>query len=230
MSIQRAASRLGRALLYLPKTIYINFRCLPAKQAMKLPIVLMGKTKTFGLKRNAIQINTNPRFAMINFGSQNTAKKGILTGKKTTIYIEDGGTIVFDGEASIGRGSSLCASGGMITIGNKFSCNANCFIYCQNRITIGEDVLLGWNINIRDNDGHPLTDENGLIINPSKEIIIGNCVWIASYVDILKGVSLPDGTVVGTRSLVTHSVDKKNTLIAGIPAKIIKEQIFWKHR
>ena len=229
MSIHRTVSRLGRALLYLPKTIYINFRCLPAKQAMKLPIVLMGKTKTVGLKRNMIQINASPRFAMINFGSQNTSKKGILTGNNTTIYIENGGRIIFNGEASIGRGSSLCASGGTMTIGNKFSCNSNCFLYCQNRISIGEDVLLGWNINIRDNDGHPLYNNEGVEINPPKPIQLGNHVWIGSYVDILKGVTIQNGTIIATRSLVTKDNLEPNVIIAGSPARIIKREIYWNH-
>ena len=43
----------------------------------------------------------------------------------------------------------------------------------------------------------------------------------------MKGVSLADGIIVGTRSLVTKSIDKENTLIVGTPAKVIKENIEW---
>ena len=44
---------------------------------------------------------------------------------------------------------------------------------------------------------------------------------------ILKGVNLPNGTIVGTCSLVNKKFEKENTLIAGTPARIIKENVAW---
>ena len=229
MKISRIVSRVARGIWYFPKTLYVNFRCLPLKQALKLPIIMMGSTRLIGIKKGSIYIDSEASFGMINIGSQNTAKRGILTGKKSSLIVENEGQIIFKGSASIGRGSSLCASGGKIVFGDKFSCNVNCFFYCNTVVTFGEDVLLGWNINVRDNDGHPLIDNDGNIINEPKPIWLKDHVWVASYVDIMKGVTLEEGTIVGTRSLVTKSNIEQNTIIAGIPARVIKHQIFWKH-
>lgn len=44
---------------------------------------------------------------------------------------------------------------------------------------------------------------------------IGNHVWIASHVDILKGCFVPDGCVLGFKSLVTSKFNDENCIIAG---------------
>lgn len=47
-------------------------------------------------------------------------------------------------------------------------------------------------------------------------------VWIGSNATILPGVNIGNGTVIGAGSVVTKDVPK-NTVFAGIPAKLIKE-------
>ena len=42
-----------------------------------------------------------------------------------------------------------------------------------------------------------------------------------------KGVVIPSNSVVGTNALVTKKFDKENIIIAGTPAKIIKQDIIW---
>ena len=54
-------------------------------------------------------------------------------------------------------------------------------------------------------------------------------MWIASFVDILKGVVIPDGCVIGYRSCLTGLYTSKNSLIAGYPAREIQGNIEWKH-
>ena len=81
---------------------------------------------------------------------------------------------------------------------------------------------------IRASDGHTLIDKNtGIPINPPKNIIIGNNVWIASRCTILKGAVIPDGSMVAACALVNKKFDNENIILAGIPAKIIKENILW---
>ena len=226
MSLKRTISRTARGVFYFPKTLYLNYRCLPFKDAVKLPFIVMGSTSLCGIKKKNIKIEGTVHTGMIRVAAQKTSKRGLPVNRKTSIIVDNGGSITFCGDTSIGAGTSVCAHGGKIRLGNKFSCNINCFLYSMESIETGSDVLLGWNINIRDNDGHPLY-QNGEIINPNKGVRLGDRVWIASYVDIMKGVCLADGTAVGTRSLVTKSFPQPNTLIAGSPAKIIKEDIIW---
>ena len=81
--------------------------------------------------------------------------------------------------------------------------------------------------NVADTKIDKLMYFDGNIINPNKPICIGNSVWIASHVDILKGSSIPDGCVLGFKSLLTSKFKDENCIIAGIPAKILKKDIHW---
>ncbi len=50
----------------------------------------------------------------------------------------------------------------------------------------------------------------------------GNNVWIGSNATILPGVTIGDGAIIGANAVVTKDV-KENTIVAGVPAKLIKE-------
>lgn len=56
-----------------------------------------------------------------------------------------------------------------------------------------------------------------------KDVIIGNKCWIGMNVVILPGVELGENTIVGAGSVVTKSFPDGNVVIAGNPAKIIRE-------
>jgi len=55
------------------------------------------------------------------------------------------------------------------------------------------------------------------IVSPIK---IGDDVWIGSHVTILRGVTIENGAVIGTKSVVNKNIGK-NEVFAGIPAKKI---------
>ena len=54
------------------------------------------------------------------------------------------------------------------------------------------------------------------------EVEIGNNVWIGDKATILAGVVIGDNVIVAANSVVTKSVPS-NTIVAGSPAKIIKQ-------
>ena len=63
--------------------------------------------------------------------------------------------------------------------------------------------------------------------NKTKPIFIGDHVWIGANSTILKGVSIGDGAIVAAGAVVTKDV-KPNTIVAGCPAKEIKEIKEWR--
>lgn len=66
--------------------------------------------------------------------------------------------------------------------------------------------------------------ENARIINhmhENSELIIGNDVWIGAKVNILPGVKIGDGAVIGANSVVTKNVPPYS-IVAGNPARIIR--------
>lgn len=73
-----------------------------------------------------------------------------------------------------------------------------------------------------DRDYHKLNNDT----EKTSPIHIGNHCWIGCNCIVLKGVTIGDGAVVAAGSVVTKNIPP-NTLVAGNPAKIIKENVSW---
>lgn len=220
-------AKLFTVLISIPKTIFFNFRVLPFKDAIKLPFFISYNTQIGEVHRGVILINQKLSIFMIRIGIGGT--KGVCANRKGYISFGKNAKIIFDGFSGFSEGSSIRVDKGTLMFGANFSANKNFFISCSESISIGDNVLIGWNVNIRDSDGHvvyPL-DEAKYTSNMSGSVEIGNNVWLAANVDILKGVEIPSDCVVGYNSCVTKKFKENNCLIAGYPAKIIKHKVAW---
>ena len=221
---------LCKLILSIPKTVLFNFRAFPVNIAMKLPIFIAYNVKTEGYFRDRIIINGDISKFMIRINI-NEGSAGINNNLKSNAFfkLSKNSKMIFNGKATFSRGISIRIEGGKIEFGKNFECNRNCCLACNDNIQFGDDVLIGWNVNFRDNDGHKLYDmDKGELTNSNRSIKIGNQVWIASYVDILKGSNIKDNCVVGYRSCVIKEFNESNCVIAGYPAKIVKRNIEWK--
>ena len=97
----------------------------------------------------------------------------------------------------------------------------------NSRIIIGEDCMFSHHINVRTSDSHPIYDNTtGKRSNSAKNVFIGNHVWVTPECIIHKGCSIGDGTIIATRSIVTKDIPEK-VLAAGMPAKVVRQNIFW---
>lgn len=103
--------------------------------------------------------------------------------------------------------------------------NFNSNISCYESIKIGKNVYIGEGATIRDSDNH-LVVYDGYVM--TKPIVICDNVWIGLNATILKGVTIGEGAVVAAGAVVTKDVPP-NTMVAGVPAKVIKTNINWKN-
>ena len=95
-------------------------------------------------------------------------------------------------------------------------------------ITIGHDCMLSKNIIFRNGDSHAIFDkESGIRLNKPGSISIGDHVWIGQDVLLLKNSSIPSGSVIGAKSLVTKAFNDECSILAGNPAKIVRSNILW---
>lgn len=95
-------------------------------------------------------------------------------------------------------------------------------------LTIGNDCLMSSDIYITTTDSHSIMDiKSGQRINPSKDICISDHVWIGHRVTIGNGVSIAADCIIGGSSYVTKSISKPHIIVAGVPAKVIKENVTW---
>lgn len=126
----------------------------------------------------------------------------------------------------VGYGSYIqVGENAKLKIGDSFV-NREVKIICNKSITIGDDCIIAMGTVIRDNDGG-----NHQIFAPdyenAKPIVIGDHVWLGENVMVLKGVTIGEGAIVAASSLVVKDVPP-HTLVAGSPARVIKENVSWK--
>ena len=107
-----------------------------------------------------------------------------------------------------------------ITLGKRVFINSGCCFQDQGGIEIGDDVLIGQQVVIATLN-HDLSPEKRGNMMP-KPVKIGNKVWIGAHATILAGVTIGDNSVVAAGAVVTKNVPP-NTVVAGVPAKVIKE-------
>lgn len=106
-------------------------------------------------------------------------------------------------------------------LGENFYSNYNLIILDVSIVKIGDNVMCGPNVSIL-TPSHPIDPtlryeylENAL------PITIGNGVWLGGGCTILGGVTVGDGSVVAAGAVVNKDVPP-NTVVAGVPAKVIK--------
>jgi acetyltransferase-like isoleucine patch superfamily enzyme len=90
-------------------------------------------------------------------------------------------------------------------------------IACAKRIQIGNNVRCGANTLINDTDWHG----DDLRTGPDKMVIIQDNVWIGANVSVLKGVTIGEGSLVATGSIVTQPIPK-HSVAGGVPTKLIR--------
>ena len=207
------------------KTFYINYVSLNLFDALKIPIIVFYKTKIKSLK-GKIQINSSIKHSMIKLG-----RCDVNGWEKQTTTINVDGILIFNGKATIGRGSLLdIKNTGCLELGNRFRITAGTSIICEKSISIGDEFLSSWDNLIMDSDHHKIFDNENVLINPPTPIIIGNHVWIGCRNTLLKGCSIPNNSVVASGSVLTKKFSEESTIIGGIGknSQILKQNILWK--
>lgn len=123
-------------------------------------------------------------------------------------YKESNEFLTFDPDAIIEIGAGTRINGAMIQ--------------SKTKISIGENCLIG-SCHLMDTDFHSIYADkrNDPHFIKSKEIKVGNKVWLAGQSAILKGVTIGDEAVIGFRAVVTKDIPAK-TVAAGNPAQIVK--------
>ena len=106
-----------------------------------------------------------------------------------------------------------------ITLGKGVFINEGCCFQDQGGIEIGDDVLIGQQVVIATLN-HDLAPNKRANMIPAP-VKIGNNVWIGAHATILAGVTIGDNAVVAAGAVVTKDVPA-NTVVAGVPAKVIK--------
>lgn len=211
------------------KTLYFNFRVLPFRQAVHVPIYLYPRVELVGIYRGCIRFvdEKNIYGGMISIGYN---KYPVTPSKKTytLLRFETKGKLLLGSEVVIKNGCVICVyKKAVLEIGKNFYCNSNTSIYSKSSVLIGDNCSFGWNCQIYDSNFHFMYDESKHSISKCHgNVVIGNNVWIANSCVVSKNAVIPPFSVVanGTRSLVNKnfsSIESFGNVFAGVPAKVV---------
>ena len=109
--------------------------------------------------------------------------------------------------------------GAVIEIGAGTFVNHRTELVAHERVRIGRDCLLAWDVLVLDSDSHAV--DGGTVTAP---VTVGDRVWIGCRATVLKGVTIGDGAVVAAGAVVVHDVPAR-ALVAGNPARVVREYV-----
>lgn len=204
------------------KTIWFNFKALPAKQAFHLPFHIAYNVSI--IRVGKIELQCKPSFGLIKIGTirLNT------DARKEPIVISNKGTIVFTGVAKIHMGAKINVRSGFLTFGDYASIGSCTKIVCMKNINIGNNVRISWNCQVFDTDFHFLHNiEKDTYYQRIKPITIEDSVFVGNGTTIGKGTYLTKGSVVSCCSKVSSDFRSEgpNLLIMGMPAIAVKHGV-----
>ena len=172
-------------------------------------------------------------------------KKGVVLGHNPNIQGTIGLELYSGGKFVIGD-SFTCQSGlmtnplgsninsyfrigpnGKLLIGNHVGMSSTS-VWCNNSITIEDNVMIGARCLICDTDCHSM--DALLRMNPKTDacnakdapIVIKKNAFIGACSIVFKGITIGENSVIGVGSVVTSSIPD-NEIWAGNPAKFIKK-------
>jgi acetyltransferase-like isoleucine patch superfamily enzyme len=114
-----------------------------------------------------------------------------------------------------------------LIVGNNIDISYMTTIAVGRRVVIGNNVRIAGQCLLAGYPGHPLDAHERAIGLPETEdqvgdIILEDDVWLSTGVSVLAGITIGQGTIVATGSVVTHDLPSM-VLAGGIPAKVIRQ-------
>ncbi len=195
----------------------------------KAVMIIRGFLKFFRF-RHFILVGSNTRFyckSLVIFnGTINIDRYCIINALSTN-------GIIFGKNVSIGKYTTIECSGtlknlgkGMI-VGNNVGLGTHGFFGCAGGITIGDDTIFGNFVSMHSENHNSDNLEIPIRLQGVTRlgIKIGNNCWIGAKATILDGANVGDGCIVAAGAVVIKGEYEANSIIAGVPAKIIKKRV-----
>lgn len=185
----------------------------------------------FGFDRTQVQLGRGVRLQKLKCLQAEKPYAKILIGDHSIVY--ENAEISSYEKAQVEFGE--CAVLGDLRIASRYG------------VKIGRRFVSSWNVFIQDYDPHPTRpEERARQIEaicagfrpryastpfqesfpwqpPGEAIEIGDDVWVGANSTILKGAKIGNGCIIATGSVVLGGVYPDRSLIAGNPARVIKE-------
>lgn len=225
--IRRGESPLARALKRLAKLVLSpsSFR-LPRFLAPPLRVMYEGHFFVIVIWHSLVsRLYANPLFQARcqSVGRNLVVDRLPFVNGHTQIFIGD--DVHIGGDVSISSGRFL--DNPKLSIGDRSVINWRTTITVNREVIIEEDVLISYDCQIADSDGHSrFADQRAAHAPPAlrdiRPIRICRNAWIGNGSQIMKGVTIGEGAVIGAKSVVISDIPPYS-LALGNPAEVYME-------
>lgn len=218
-------ARLNQPWLSIWRTIYFNFRILPFKEAIKLPVFIYGHVHLFGLNGKIKFENTPIKRGMVKIG-YNADSFGLSDHSGFIQLSSKLATLVFEGPASISVNTKIRVCAGELRFGKYVYIGEGVRIICNGEsIYIGDYTRIAYETIIMNSGFHHVYDSNRKsITRTTRPIRIGTFSWIGNRSSITAGAILKEKSIVCSGSLINRdytTFEGENPMLGGSPAKVI---------
>jgi len=224
----RILYKLEYSKLNILKTLIFNFRTMPFKVAIKLPIFLYGKIDLYLLKSEIEFQDCDIKRGMIKMG-MNKDYLGTHKGASVFILREDA-KIIFKGQSEFYSNFLLrTGKGAELTIGKDTLFGNSVKLVCIKKIAIGEGTRIAFEGQVIDSNFHYIYNLDKEEVKPREtDISIGSYNWIGNRTTISKGARTNSFTIVASSSVLSRDYTKnedKFVVLAGQPAKMVAQNM-----
>lgn len=154
-----------------------------------------------------------------SIGKESYIRSGVkIVGNPRRIYIGEKIKVYQKVIIAIGKGEIHIGNNGLIGVGTYINCG-------DENLTIGNNVAIAPYCKIFTNSHHYSNEKINIESYKNGNVIIEDNVLIGTNTVILPGVKIGHGSVIGASSLVNKDVES-DTIVAGIPAKLLKNRKF----
>ena len=206
------------------KTLYVNFKLLPFKVAIKLPIYIYGKCTLYWVEGKAEIVSDHIYSGMIKLGKNSEYFNG--QDNSAFLYLSKQSKIIFNGPCSIGNNFKIrVATDAILEFGEYTFFGSSIKIVCSNKIRIGRFTRIAFESQIIDDSFHYVYNEStGSVTNRFGSIILGEYNWVGNRVSISKNTQTKAFTIICANSYLSKDYTKtenEKLMLGGIPAKEI---------
>ncbi|PSL40703.1 maltose O-acetyltransferase [Planomicrobium soli] len=140
---------------------------------------------------------------------------------KSSIILRENAKLIINGNFKVYCGTTITVNNNASLILNNGFINKGSSIHVFEQVKIGNNVIIAEEVMIRDSDNHKIGYKEVTL-----PIEIEEKVWIGTRATILKGVKIGKGSVIAACSLINKDVPSYS-LVAGVPARVINDNIEW---
>lgn len=126
--------------------------------------------------------------------------------EETLIRLRRDGVWSNEGGCRISYGATVEVLHNALLDTGFFTMNSRSVMVCAQNIRLGRDVMIGRGVIVYDSDHHTIRTPSGEVSNPDAPIFIGDHVWLATNVMVLKGTVIGSGSIAAANSTVHGTI------------------------